>query len=226
MIDITKHIAKNTGYSSHFKVLNNANSLLNEILQDYLKDHPNASFLDVGGGSGRHAKLAKGYKYFITDITPRPNSPKNLVVSDITNCPEIPDNSYDVVFSHTIFEHIIHPWKAGTESVRIVKPDGLIICIAPFSWRYHPVPVDAFRFTHTGMQILFTQDNNVETIFSGYDMSDRRKDIKGFWENKLDKVPVDGLGGFRENILTVYIGQKKSEEVIEKLDSDYTVTHK
>lgn len=225
-IDISKHIKKRGVESAHLKFIEDPIKLLTDVLVQYrtnVNDKP--SFLDVGGGSGRCAKYATGYDYFITDIIPRPNSPKNIVVSDITACPEIPDNSYDVVYSNNIFEHLTKPWDAGKESVRICKPNGLVICYAPFSWRYHPVPIDAFRFSHTGMQILFTQDKNVKTIFSGYELTQRRKDMKGFWKNGLDKVPVDAMGGFKENWITIYIGQKVDGTIEEELDSDFTVGH-
>ena len=225
-IDISKHLLDNTGYSSHLKIIRDDEILVREVLKEY-RDIVSTTpkFLDVGGGSGRHSKLASGYDYFITDIIPRPESPNNIVVADITDCPNVSDNTYDIVFSNNVFEHIKEPWKAGVESIRILKPNGIIICIAPFSWRYHPVPIDTFRYSHTGMQILFQQNKNVKTIFSGYCLKNRRADSRGFWKNGLDKTPIDKMGGWREQWETIYIGQKIEGEIIEELDSDYSINH-
>ena len=225
MIDIKKHLRDDVVVTPHWKIVKDTQVFIEEILSDYLKDNPNPSFFDVGGGVGSKAKWAPGYDYYIMDIIPRPKSPKNIVVGDISDCSHIPDNTYDVVFSYMVYEHLKEPWKASTESMRILKPNGLIICIAPFSWRYHPVPIDTFKYSHTAMQILFGQDKNVQTIFAGYDISIRRQDVKGYWENGLDKAPLDQMGGFRENISTVYVGRKVEEELVEELDSDFTVEH-
>ena len=186
-------------YSPHVKILKGDHTLFLQDLIDTFAtteypEHRRPKFLDIGGGSGSKKGLARACKYHIMDILPRPESPNNIVVGDIMNCPEIPDNTYDMVFSFDVFEHIKHPWKAARECVRITKPNGLIITIAPFAWRYHPVPIDCFRYSHTGMKILFNQDNNVKTLFSGYDLSRRRMDIEGFYPNKLDWTVVDKKG--------------------------------
>jgi SAM-dependent methyltransferase len=222
---IDDYIKPNTGYSEHLDILKDAEQFIKDVITDYKTDKQDLKFLDVGGGSGRHKTLATGFDYHITDITPRPNSPKNIVVADICNCPEIPDNTYDIVFSNNVWEHLERPWDAGRESVRILKEGGLVICKAPWAWRYHPVPIDGFRFSHTGLQILFTQDKNVETVFAGYDLCQWRDNIKGFWRNGLDKTVCDSLGGWRENWFSVYVGRKTNKEIIEKLDADFSVNH-
>lgn len=204
------HIKNNSGQSPHIQVLKNMDEFLQNILHDHITDNSNAKLLDVGGADGRVSKkLAPDYERHVMDIIKRPNAPKNLVFGDIMSCPELSDNSYDVVFSHTTLEHIENPWKAAKESIRILKPGGLTICCAPFSWRYHPYPIDVFRFSHHGLEILFQQSDNVKTLFSGYDISKRRDDMRGFWKNGLDATVVDDMGGWRENWMAVYVGKKQ-----------------
>lgn len=55
-----------------------------------------------------------------------------VIIGDITKCPQIPDNTYDMVFSIDVFEHINKPWLAAKEIVRILKPGGVSYHIAPF----------------------------------------------------------------------------------------------
>ena len=43
---------------------------------------------------------------------------------------------------------------------------------------------------------------------SGFDISNRREDIRGLWPDKRDSVPVDELGGWRENWSVYYVGRK------------------
>ena len=49
----------------------------------------------------------------------------------------IPDNSYDVVFSAQVIEHVRKIWRWMPEVARVCKPGGLVITINPFSWHYH-----------------------------------------------------------------------------------------
>lgn len=99
------------------------------------------------------------------------------------------------IFSNNVFEHIMEPWAAAAECVRILKKNGITIHIAPFSWRYHPVPVDYFRYSHDGLKHLFERTGEIETLLSAYDISERRKDHRGGKIGILDVPPVDELGG-------------------------------
>ena len=111
-------------------------------------------FLDVGGAVCPRPELASNSEYVLMDIA-NIKSDYNFINGDICNCPEIESNKYDIVFCMNLFEHLNEPWKAAEEMIRITKSNGIIIVIAPFSWRYHPCPVDNFRFTHNGLKILF-----------------------------------------------------------------------
>ena len=123
--------------------------------------------------------------------------------------PQVDSDSFDIVFSMNLLEHVESPWSAAKEMVRIVKPGGMLIQIVPFSWRYHPHPVDHWRFSHTGLQRLFVSTGQVETIESGYDITMRRKDHRGEFDDKSDAPPVDDLGGWREHWHSVWVGTKK-----------------
>lgn len=78
-----------------------------------------------------------------------------------------------------LLEHVVDPWAAATEMVRIVRPGGLLVHLAPFAWRYHPFPEDHWRFSHSGLKLLFERAGHVETILSGYDIGSRRKNQRG-----------------------------------------------
>ena len=93
------------------------------------------------------------------------------------------DGSFDVVFSKDTFEHLLEPWSAACEMKRLVANQGLIIVACPFSWRFHPSPLDTYRFSHTGLQYLFERSGDFETLFAGYV---RHGAIRGFWGNKKD----------------------------------------
>lgn len=126
-----------------------------------------------------------------------------VVILDITNCPELPDESYDVIVSVDVFEHVKEPWKAAAEIKRLLRPGGLVYTSTVFAWRYHPVPVDFWRYTPDALEFLF---EGLETIDVGFDTTERRRDLRG--KGKADRVPVDALGGFRENWRVFHAGRK------------------
>lgn len=77
----------------------------------------------------------------------------------------IPDESYDVVLSGQVIEHVRKPWKWMPELGRITRAGGLVITINPVSWVYHKAPVDCWRIYPDGMKALY-EDSFLEVLFS------------------------------------------------------------
>lgn len=193
-------------YSPDLNLLKSYKNIISYITQ-YCKEHKKVNFLDVGGRLGKN-KIVKNVNYNILEINEKLKKPY-IIHGDICRCPQISDEKYDIVFSNNVFEHIKEPWLAAKECIRITKIGGLNIHSTVFSWRYHPDPIDCFRYTHKGMKILFEQLNNMEELLSGYDLSCRRRDHRGGKvKGGLDLVPVDDLGGWREHWIVIYIGRK------------------
>ncbi|MEP0714050.1 MAG: methyltransferase domain-containing protein [Algoriphagus sp.] len=66
----------------------------------------------------------------------------------------IPENSYDLVVSGQVIEHVQEIWKWMAELKRIVKREGIIFTINPVSWPYHEAPIDCWRIFPSGMESL------------------------------------------------------------------------
>ncbi len=130
----------------------------------------------------------------------------NTIIADITGCrDEIPDESFDLVLSSDVFEHIDRPWLAAAEIARILRPGGIAITHTLFSWRNHPCPIDYWRYSAECLEFLFA---DLDCLEKGYDLSQRRVDQPGFWPSGADSVPVDALGGWREH-WSVYVVTRK-----------------
>ena len=104
-----------------------------------------------------------------------------------------------------------------------MKLEGVVIIIIVWSWRYHPVPVDYWRFSHDCLDFLF---EGLTCIDKGFDISERRKNITGFSNDGSDNAPIDELKSWRENWRLFYVGRKsliKNEKQItsEKISYDY-----
>ncbi len=66
----------------------------------------------------------------------------------------IEDDSFDVVFSSQVIEHVRKPWLWLRELARVCRPGGHVLTINPVSWPYHEAPVDCWRIYPEGMRAL------------------------------------------------------------------------
>lgn len=69
----------------------------------------------------------------------------------------IPDETFDIVLSGQVIEHVKKIWVWIKELTRICKRGGRIITIAPASWPYHARPVDCWRIYPEGMKALYEE---------------------------------------------------------------------
>ena len=200
-------------YRNHapdIEVLGDSQTLIRDILVRELaeKRRPGGAtptFLDVGARRSERMSIAEGYDYHAMDIAPRA---ANVIAGDICACPQVPDDSFDVVFSMDVFEHVREPWEAAQECIRITRPGGLLIHRTLFAYRYHPGPVDYWRFSAQGLEYLFQRTGRTTTLVKGYDIRGRRADSRG--SHISNKPPIDRLGGFRENWRVLWIGRKNA----------------
>jgi SAM-dependent methyltransferase len=63
-------------------------------------------------------------------------------------------NSFDVVLSGQVIEHVPRIWTWMAELTRVCRPGGHVITIGPLSWPYHEAPVDCWRIYPEGMRAL------------------------------------------------------------------------
>jgi SAM-dependent methyltransferase len=204
-----------------------------EVARTHLFALPGAGlrFLDVGGRDGRleyllgicsnlHwdaafydenlARFREKFSYFGLDLAPEPA--ENVITADVCSESLVSDHPeyrgfFDAIYSNNVFEHLRRPWIAASNLVAMLAPGGICITITPFSLRYHEVPADYFRYTHTGLASLFEDAGDVEVVVSGYDITGRRNNWQGTGVAN-DIVPADEFGAWRENWFTVAIVKK------------------
>jgi len=166
--------------------------------------------------------LFSGPRFTYSNLDIETSDIPNTIVADITDCRDaIPDASFDLVVSSDVFEHLDRPWLAAAEIARILKPGGLAITHTLFSWRSHPLPIDYWRFSKECLEFLFA---DLECLETGYDLSERRRDRPGHWPSGADSVPVDQLGGWRENWSVYHVGRKGPGPRVPRFkDSDHSL---
>jgi len=113
------------------------------------------SILDIGSydvnASYRPLFNKAGWKYQGVDIAAGPNV--DIVLDSVYRFP-FEANSVDVIVSGQTFEHVEFFWLTWQEMVRVLKPGGHIILIAPSRGLEHRYPVDCWRFYPDGYRAL------------------------------------------------------------------------
>ena len=69
----------------------------------------------------------------------------DIVLKDAYHYP-FPDNYADIIVTSSCFEHTEFFWLSFMESLRILKPDGVMYVNAPSNGYYHTYPTDNWRF--------------------------------------------------------------------------------
>lgn len=125
---------------------------IGEILLDILQRmgyHSSASILDYGCGLGGFivAAEALGLNVLGTEIDPqavaigrsRVKKPENIVQISTSGLP-FADETFDLVTSQLVVEHTEDPARYLSEAIRVLKPKGRLLLIAPnyfFPWEGH-----------------------------------------------------------------------------------------
>lgn len=67
----------------------------------------------------------------------------------------IDSDTFDVVLSGQVLEHVPKAWVWIKELARVTKSGGYVITLNPVSWPYHEAPVDCWRIFPEGMRALY-----------------------------------------------------------------------
>lgn len=166
-------------------------------------------FAELGGTQKNPRDLMPQFDFEFLSLYPVDDDP-SVRVADICNCPQIESERYHAVFSKSVLEHVRHPWAAGREMTRILKPGGLFFHEVPFSYFYHKAPEDYYRFSPVGLQAIA---DDLDPLYGESIGKYRRDDNHGTAACSVNQdggsqFRVDDLGGWRENCGAIYIACK------------------
>jgi SAM-dependent methyltransferase len=106
-------------------------------------------------------------------------------------------NSFDLVLSQAVIEHLYDPFQAAREIVRVLKPGGSVYCEAAFMQPLHAVPYHYFNTTTWGVEELFKELKHIKTECKG-NISDTLS-----WMYRLTQLLEKGHGEKIKQILSL-----------------------
>jgi len=123
------------------------------------------SILDVGSldVNGSYKPLFANPKWTYTglDLVPGPNVD---IVSEEPYRYPFSDDSFDVVISGSVLEHVEDVSAFVREIARVMKPDGILCVIAPWTYPEHKYPRDCWRILPDGMKLLLEKVAGVNVL--------------------------------------------------------------
>jgi len=71
---------------------------------------------------------------------------------------------FDIVYSISVLEHLLFPWKAVFEINKVMKTGGYLHISTHPVWPEHEMPWDFWRFPKNGFRALFNQYTGFEIV--------------------------------------------------------------
>jgi SAM-dependent methyltransferase len=112
--------------------------------------------LDVGCGAKPYEPLFAVYASSYVGVDPVDN-PRAELKGPVEDLP-VEDGAFDVVLCNQVLEHCDDPVKAVTELRRVTASGGRVLVTTHGVMPYHPSPTDYWRWTHAGLEKLFTDN--------------------------------------------------------------------
>lgn len=112
----------------------------------YTKDASNLTIVEIGSqdvNGSLKSVSPKNNKYIGVDFVKAKGV--DIVLTDPYSLP-FENDSIDVVVSSSCFEHSEFFWLLFNETLRILKPTGLLYLNVPSNGLFHRYPVDCWRF--------------------------------------------------------------------------------
>jgi SAM-dependent methyltransferase len=137
-------------FHSRYHVLRQLARVMGELARD--PRVTGNTIVDFGCGDSPYAPLFQGrYAHYVrADLPGNPNAEIEL---DENGGLALPDGAANAVLSSQVLEHVNDPRHYLKEAHRLLSRDGLLIVSTHGFWRYHPDPVDYWRWTRDGLRV-------------------------------------------------------------------------
>jgi SAM-dependent methyltransferase len=167
----------------YYLALSSLSKSLRQVIEDELVNQRDLVIVDLGCGSKPYYPWFQPYAkdYIGVDAYPGPHVD---IVSPAEDIRVIPSGSIDVVLCNQVLEHVDDSQKVVSEIHRILKPSGVCFLTTHGIFVYHGQPKDYWRWTHEGLERLFTH-------FAGF--------------RQVNVIPTEGIVSSIFNLITFYM---------------------
>lgn len=127
---------------------------LSDLLHALQMNAPSAKerLLDFGCGGSPYAPLFAANEYVRADHTEMPGV--DYRINEDGTLPELGSESFDVLLSTQVLEHVPDPAAYLGEALRLLRPGGILLLSTHGTFSDHPCPGDYWRWTRQGLQVL------------------------------------------------------------------------
>ena len=199
----------------------NSHKKMEWFKRTYLNTSSKLDVLDVGSLDGKgnynYSDIFNEKNWTYTGLDFEAGNNVDIVVTDIYNWFEVEDNSYDVVISGQIFEHLEFFWLTMSEIERVLRPGGYVCIIAPSAGPKHGGAMpNCYRFHEGGMEAL-AKYVDLEVLKTGVDS---REVAKPWYDAILVAHKASGNSGKSTPELENRINklENKLDSILEALD--------
>lgn len=118
------------------------------------------------------------------------------------------DNTFDLILSQAVIEHLYDPYLGAAEIQRVLKPGGTVYAESAFMQPLHAVPFHFFNTTGWGLERLFADMTDIKVEHHG-DLKDTLE-----WIYSITSLPQKGFSDDIQDIL------KRVEALDEHISED------
>lgn len=128
---------------------------MQRLVSKYLDRDRALEAIDIGAYdvNGSYRTLFDSPKWRYTGVDLEQGPGVDVVLTSPYRFP-FASGSVDVIVSGQAFEHVEYFWMTWLEMIRVLKPGGLILLIAPSRGPEHRYPQDCWRFYPDGYRAL------------------------------------------------------------------------
>src|SRR6266446_5988753 len=161
-----------------------------KFVHTYVKA-PGPRILELGSrevsGNSRRGLFSGATEYIGVDIIQGPGVD---LVADAHRLSEVvPSNHFDVVYSISVFEHLVFPWRVVMEINTVLKIGGLCYVSTHPAWPPHELPWDFWRFPKEGLKALFNRD-------LGFEVCECAEGVMGKLHSLAEDPPARGVSSY------------------------------
>ena len=151
-------------YKSYLVLTELAKSLKMSIISEIPPEKKDNVILDIGCGTKPYYKLFKHLtkSYIGIDIEKNPDID---IICDAAYLP-FKDDSFTIVISTQVLEHVQKPDSVISEAYRILKKKGVVFLSTHGVWSKYG-KTDYWRWTDSGLHLLFSKYSDVHVICNG-----------------------------------------------------------